>query len=392
MDLHCDDRARRPAPARAEPEPHRVDGNHGGSSLLALCVLLILCGIGLTGHAAAATPPAAPAPPAPVTDELCAALPEVKGASELSRKAEKELRTRMEGSREAYQRSDYAAAINELRAAYQLKPVGEIIYSIAQACREAGRDEKALLLYEQSLRIDIDPSLKNDCKRHIDELHTRIAETTAKHAQELFDKKDYDGAIAAWQAAFQRKEDAGYVFKQAESHRMAGREDQALEAYERYITTDPNHARVGDAKREVARIRSNREDARASQLLVGGEYLKAAVAWDSAYQIQPHAIFLFRGAESFYRAGQLRESLASHQRFLRECGQTEMPAERQQSVARIAELQKKLTPVPVHKKAWFWVTIAGSVVLVGAAIGLGVGLSQPDPLNGVPSGFRRVLN
>ena len=348
-------------------------------------------GLGTAAHAVEPAPP--PAAPTPVTEESCALFAEKnEPPPELTKKDEKQLRGHLEASRDAYQKSDYGRAIAELRGAYALKPVGEVVYSVAQACREAGKDAGALALYQQALRIDIEPSLKNDCKRHIEELHGKLAETEAQRAQKLLEQKNYDAAIAAWQAAFKLKGDAGYVFGQAEAYRLSDRNDQALEAYDRFIVTDPNHARVADAKRELTRIRSNREDARASQLSVNGEHLKSAVAWDAAYQIDPRPLFLFRGAESLYRAGQLRESLASHRRFLREVRRIELPAEITQSEARIAEIEKKLAPVPVYKKAWFWGVIAGSAVVVGTAVGLGVGLSRPDPLAGVPDGFRQVID
>ncbi len=357
-----------------------------------LAVLLYSLALPLAHPVAAGEPASAIPAAAPLTAaELCVPLPEPdKVAHTLDRKEQKLLRGLLEEAGTAYQSNDYVRALTALRSAYRYQSNGDVVYNVAQACREAGQDQSSLVLYEQSQRLDLDPSLKNDCKRHIEELKSKLAKDEDDSASRLLLTKAYDAAIAAWDRAFKYKEDAVYIYRQAEAYQQAGQADKALEAYERFVLTDPNQKYVAEAKKKIASMQAKKEDQRALQLMQTAEHLKAANAWDNAYRLDPQAIYLFRGAEAFNQATQQRDAQAGYTRFLRECPPTEWIAE--QIIARDKLSGQKQKGPPIYKKWRFWAAIGGGAAVIGTVIGVGIYLSKSDPLANVPSFFQRTID
>jgi tetratricopeptide (TPR) repeat protein len=357
-----------------------------------LAVLLYSLALPLA-HAVAAGEPSTAAPAAaPLTvAELCVPLPEPdKVAHTLDRKEQKLLRGLLEEAGTAYQSNDYVRALTALRSAYRYQSNGDVVYNVAQACREAGQDLSSLALYEQSQRLDLEPSLKNDCKRHIEELKSKLAKDEDDSASRLLSTKEYDAAIAAWDRAFKYKEDAVYIYRQAEAYQQADQPDKALEAYERFVLTDPNQKYVTEAKKKIASMQAKKEDQRALQLMQTAEHLKAANAWDNAYRLDPQAIYLFRGAEAFNQATQQRDAQAGYTRFLRECPPTEWIAE--QIIARDKLSGQKPKGPPIYKNWRFWAAIGGGAAVIGTAIGVGIYLSKSDPLANIPLFFQRTID
>jgi len=357
-----------------------------------LAVLLYSLALPLAHSVAAGEPSTAVPAAAPLTAaELCVPLPEPdKVAHTLDRKEQKLLRGLLEEAGTAYQSNDYVRALTALRSAYRYQSNGDVVYNVAQACREAGQAQSSLALYEQSQRLDLEPSLKNDCKRHIEELKSKLAKDEDDSASRLLSTKEYDAAIAAWDRAFKYKEDAVYIYRQAEAYQQAGQPDKALEAYERFVLTDPNQKYVIDAKKKIASMQAKKEDQRALQLMQTAEHLKAANAWDNAYRLDPQAIYLFRGAEAFNQAAQWRDAQAGYSRFLRECPPMEWIAERGIAEARLPKVKQQ--QAPVYKKWWFWTAIIGGTAVVGTAIGVVAKLSKPDPFPSYPTELRRTID
>lgn len=358
-----------------------------------LAVLLYSLALPLAHLVAAGEPASAVPAAAPLTAaELCVPLPEPdKVAHTLDRKEQKLLRGLLEEAGTAYQSNDYVRALTALRSAYRYQSNGDVVYNVAQACREAGQAQSSLALYEQSQRLDLEPSLKNDCKRHIEELKSKLAKDEDDSASRLLSTKEYDAAIAAWDRAFKYKEDAIYIYRQAEAYQQAGQPDKALEAYERFVLTDPNQKYVIDAKKKIASMQAKKEDLRALQLMQTAEHLKAANAWDNAYRLEPQAIYLFRGAEAFNQAAQWRDAQAGYTRFLRECPPMEWIAERGIAEARLPKVKQQQTPV--YKKWWFWTAIGGGAAVITTSIGLIIGFTgKKDPYPEYPVALRRQID
>lgn len=357
-----------------------------------LAVLLFSLALPLSHPVAAGEPATAAPAAAPLTAaELCVPLPEPdKVARTLDRKEQKLLRGLLEEAGTAYQKSDYVRALTALRSAYKYQANGDVVYNVAQACREAGQDKSSLALYEQSLRLDLEPSLKNDCKRHIEELKVKIAKDEDDAASRLLSTKEYDAAIAAWDRAFKYKEDAVYIYRQAETYQQAGQPDKALEAYERFVLTDPNQKYVIDAKKKIASMQAKKEDQRALQLMQTAEHLKAANAWDNAYRLDPQAIYLFRGAEAFNQAAQWRDAQAGYTRFLRECPPMEWIAERGVAESRLPKVKQKQSPV--YKKWWFWTAIAGGTIVLGTAVGIAAKAASKTEASDIPDSLQRTID
>lgn len=77
---------------------------------------------------------------------------------------------------------------------------------------------------------------------------------------------DYDTAIGFYQKAYQLVPHPTLIFNIAEAQRLAGRIDQALSEYKRYLSAAPNGPQVQDARDRIAEIDAKRaEDARKAE-------------------------------------------------------------------------------------------------------------------------------
>lgn len=140
-----------------------------------------------------------------------------------------------------------------------------------------------------------------------------------------------------------------------------------------------------------------------------GRFDEAAREFEAAYQIKPDPALLFNLAQAYRLAGKNQPALIAYRSYLRNLPNA---SNRAQVEASIAELQRiideqqhaqKSPPVetlrpgqpsetptvvatppppppahtPVYKRWWLW-TAVGVVAATGLAVGLGVGLSQPN--------------
>ena len=140
-----------------------------------------------------------------------------------------------------------------------------------------------------------------------------------------------------------------------------------------------------------------------------GRFDDAAREFEAAYQIKPDPALLFNLAQAYRFAGKNQPALIAYRSYLRNLPNA---SNRAQVEASIAELQRivdeqqhaqksppveTLTPgqpnetptvvattppppparTPVYKRWWLW-TAVGVVAATGLAVGLGVGLSQPN--------------
>jgi hypothetical protein len=74
----------------------------------------------------------------------------------------------------AYALGDYAKAASEYEKAFSLHPGPALLYNSAQAHRLAGNKERALLLYQNYLRIYKNESNADEVRRHIANLQKAI--------------------------------------------------------------------------------------------------------------------------------------------------------------------------------------------------------------------------
>lgn len=88
---------------------------------------------------------------------------------------------------EAYDKKDYATAVKEYLAAYQLAPINSLLFNIGQAYRLSGDNEKALAYYEKYVEFEPGGAQVVETKQHIAELKEGIE--TAKHELKLKDEE-----------------------------------------------------------------------------------------------------------------------------------------------------------------------------------------------------------
>src|ERR1700690_2082975 len=87
-----------------------------------------------------------------------------------------EARGHYERANAAYALGNYVRAADEFEKTFDLKPDPALLYNAAQAHRLAGNKTRALLLYENYLRVyGAKVSNIDDAKRHIEALKAAIA-------------------------------------------------------------------------------------------------------------------------------------------------------------------------------------------------------------------------
>jgi tetratricopeptide (TPR) repeat protein len=347
-------------------------GRWGASRLAGLLGLL---GVLIAGPASAAKAEAK------VLDEqLCAPLPPSSPGDKpkkLSKKQKKELEQNLEKARAAYDAHKFDEAAVALRAVYVLEPSQDILFNLAQACREAGRLALALPLYEQVQAQTQDQAARTDAQRYIAELRGKLAEQEAGRAAQLASSQDHAGAAAAWQAAHGFRPDAVYLLRRAQALQKAGQTAGALDQYQRFLDAGPPAEQAAEARSAIAGLRAAEEDERATKLSEAGKYKEAAASWQQAYNTSPQPLYLFRLAEAQRQSGDKATAIGTYDAFLKACPKNENRELRKQAEEAIVALRTggvilsgRVAPkkTPVYKKWWFWTAIGVGVVGGSAAI------------------------
>lgn len=158
----------------------------------ALIALLLLSG------SATAMAQGAPSPPPPATSQAPSApIPDPKSPKEFIGRATQRFST-----------GDYAGAIDDYRAAYQLKQLPTLIFNIAQAHRKAGQFQEALSNYERFIKEDAKSSLVPEAEAHAAAMRAKIEAEKSSMERE-----------AAYRLAQQRVDEAEALAKAREEER-----------------------------------------------------------------------------------------------------------------------------------------------------------------------------
>lgn len=373
------------------------------SSLLLLW-LCVAAGLHLSpgGISWAQTAPAAPsAEPAKSVPKIDAVLcqietrPAVEAAQDKA--AKKKARAHLTAAKKAYDSYEFVQALRELRSSYELDPQNDVLYNIAQACREGGVDVEALKLYEFLVRQNPDPALKTDVERHISTLKPKIAKSLDEKALEQLKNERFEQAAMLWDQAHKLDGMPLYLFRQANALRLSGQGPEALLCYERFVATGPNEDMLKEARTHMARLRAKGSVERAKKHTRAEEHTQAMAAWQAAYEQDPRELYIFEIAESARRAGLINEAQASYSRFLRETSATDYLDERKQAETQLAQIaqqreQQKRKEIPVYKRPWFWGVMGGlAAVVITTAIVVPLVAKPIDLVAGLPSDRQRTL-
>jgi tetratricopeptide (TPR) repeat protein len=277
----------------------------------ALGAFLVLGALG-DGAATEAPPPELCTPPT-VT---------VQPGKKLSKKEKKQLAQNLDKARVAYEARRFDEAAEALRAVYSLDPQEDVLYNLAQACREAGRLALALPIYEMVQSQTKDTGTRADALRHVAELRTQLADKEDAKASQLWGSQDFVGAATAWEAAYLFRPEPLYLFRRAQALQKAGQAASALAMYQRFLEAAPSSDKAPEAKERVAELRAAERDEQATRLSDEGKHAEAAAAWQEAYQISPQPLYLFRLAEAQRQKGDKQAAIQSYERFLVACPRT----------------------------------------------------------------------
>jgi tetratricopeptide (TPR) repeat protein len=362
--------------------------------LACLCLLL-------PRVAAAQTPPAE-AQAAPAVPKLDPALcqietrPAVEGQQDKA--AKKKARGHLAAAKKAYESYQFIDAVRELRSAYEIDPQNDVLFNIAQTCREGGADAEALKLYEFIVRQNPDPALKSDSERHIGTLRGKLAKGLDEKALDQMKGEQYSAAARLWDQAHKLDPQPLFLFRQGNALRLSGDSGEALVVFERFVATNPSEDMMKEARGHMARLRSKQSVERAKNHLRAEEYAQAMAAWQAAYEQDPRELYIFEIAEAARKAGLTNESIASYQRFLRETQATDYVEQRRQAESQLPALRKQLevkkaAEKPIHKRWWFWTAIGAGVAVAVTAGVVGAVASQPTNfLADIPPEQQRPLN
>jgi hypothetical protein len=187
---------------------------------------------------------------------------------------------------------------------------------------------------------------------------------------------DYDRAIEFYRSAYELVPHPVLLFNMGQAHRLAGRNDEALALYRRYLEADPNGSEARTAQDLINEIEARRrEEARKAE---EGRRLEDARKADEARAKAEEARRLeeARKADVARQAEEARKAEATRQ----------AEAARNAQEERKAEEAREAIEGPGRTRRWLGIGVAGAgVVAVGVSIGYGLRaaslsdeLSDPD--------------
>ena len=174
-------------------------------------------------------------------------------------------------------------------------------------------------------------------------------EDPTSRARQLFDSgrrhfelTEYDAALVDFKEGYRLKDDPVFLYNIGLCHRLLGRKSEALQFFKNYLNRRPDAPNRDDLERKIAALDQEIASEQKARLVAGVE--KPPPPADARLVVVA-------------------------------------PADARLVVAAPVPPRR-----PVYKRWWLWTTVAG-VVVVGVAVGLGVGLTQT---NGSHYGFARL--
>jgi tetratricopeptide (TPR) repeat protein len=155
-----------------------------------------------------------------------------------------------------------------------------------------------------------------------------------KAGSQHFNLGEYDAALTSFKDAYRLREDPIFLFNIAQCQRLLKNKREALASYRTYLANAPRAPNRPEVERTIEQLKSD------------------VVAEDEEKRRKEDAAAAAAAAAEQQRAAQQAQMV-------------------------VAEPPQAPPPkTPLYKKWWLW-TAVGGVVVVGLAVGLGVGLTRP---------------
>jgi tetratricopeptide (TPR) repeat protein len=162
-----------------------------------------------------------------------------------------------------------------------------------------------------------------------------------------FDLGEYRDALRDFKEGYRLKDDPVFLYNIAQCHRLLNENNEAIHAYKIYLTRAPDAPNRAEVERKIAAL----QEAVASQEKAASTPPSGVLAPDRSATAPP----VVESPPPDNKAVETPSTGAN------------------ETLTKTAPARQERTPV--YKKWWLWTAIGG-VVVVGAAVGLGVGLSR----------------
>jgi tetratricopeptide (TPR) repeat protein len=137
---------------------------------------------------------------------------------------------------------------------------------------------------------------------------------------------DYDTAITFYSKAYQLVPHPVLIFNIAQAHRLAGRNDQALRLYARYLAEDPNGAQAQTARDIIAEFEAKKAD-EAKKIDDARKAEEARNADDARKTDDAHKADVARKAEEARHAQELEAARVAEQKRVAEARESQEQAD-----------------------------------------------------------------
>lgn len=150
-----------------------------------------------------------------------------------------------------YRVEAYEEAIEEWKESYELHPNPSRLFNIGRAYEELGEYQDAVEYYRRYMSDDPDGDAVSEARarsvRLERELEREREAEALSTARQRVSERDYEGAIEAYQRAYELSEDPALVYEIAQARRLAGDREEAIAEYERYLELAPDGEHATEA-------------------------------------------------------------------------------------------------------------------------------------------------
>ena len=202
-------------------------------------------------------------------------------------------------------------------------------------------------------------------------------------AMALYQAQKFEEAIPEFKAAYEREAKPGLLFNIAQSYRKAGRLREAIEYYDRYLSSEPKLD--NDMRKKVDGYLAEARNTLAALELE----MKQRLAEEKAAREREPA------PPSAAPTSQVPTSAAPPSAAPATRGEpsssVSAPVARADAPLAVASPQDPAKqPSPIYKRWWFWTAIGGTVAAAAIITGVVVG-TRPSSYPAVPAGVPRAV-